>query len=107
MQLWSVWWNFFSLERLGEEFSCQVPHLTCGFVWMTTCGKIFTIDNLVGRHSIFVNWCLCKQDGEFVGHLLIHCHVARELWGLIIEMFGMHCVLPGCVRGSFVYLERG
>jgi len=33
--------------------------------------------------------CMCKKDGEMINHLFIHCPVARELWNLVISLFGV------------------
>ena len=34
---------------------------------------------------------------EFVGHLLIHCHVAHSLWVFMLQAFGIQWVLLGYV----------
>ena len=50
------------------------------FAWSLVVGKILTMDNLRKRHVIVVNvCCMCKKNGEFVGHLFLHCEVARTL----------------------------
>ena len=38
-----------------------------------------------------INWCfLCKQSGESVDQLLWHCEYSRELWPLVLSLFGVH-----------------
>jgi hypothetical protein len=37
---------------------------------------------------------MCKSNGEYVNHLLLHCHVAQELWTLILNVFGVSWVMP-------------
>ena len=37
---------------------------------------------------------MCKKDGESIDHLLLHCHVARELWNMVFNLFGVHWVMP-------------
>ena len=61
-------------------------------------GKLLTIDNLRKCQLIIVDWCcLCKQSGESVDHLLLHCSMARELWSLVFGLFGVDWVMPGKV----------
>ena len=49
------------------------------------------------------------MDEENVNHLLIHCTVARVLWGIVLGLVGAQWVFPETVkevlfswRGSFV-----
>lgn len=43
-------------------------------------------DNLIQRGIIIVDWCsMCKSNGKTVDYFLLHCAVAHELWGSIIE----------------------
>ena len=37
---------------------------------------------------------MCKNCGESVDHLLIHCPIACELWLLVFCLFGIHWVMP-------------
>jgi hypothetical protein len=37
---------------------------------------------------------MCKVDGETMQHLFLHCKVARELWDTVLNLFGMHGVMP-------------
>lgn len=37
-------------------------------------GQILTIDNLRKQRVLVVDWCcMCKQSGESIDHLLLHC----------------------------------
>ncbi|GMP29024.1 hypothetical protein CsSME_00004313 [Camellia sinensis var. sinensis] len=66
------------------------PSKVAFFVWTATLGRILTIDNLIRREHILVNWCcLCCGDIESVDHLLVHCSVTSRLWMLIIPTFGL------------------
>jgi cytochrome c oxidase assembly factor CtaG len=50
------------------------------FAWSSVVGRILTMDNLRKRHVIVINMCcMCKKNGEFVGHLFLHCEGARAL----------------------------
>jgi hypothetical protein len=63
----SIWWT-------------KVPLKVAFFAWSVALGKIFTLDNLRKRHVIVIDrCCLCKMNGEFVDHLLLHCEIARAL----------------------------
>ena len=65
------------------------------FSWLTSLGKILTIDNLRKRRIIVLDWCyMCKRCGELVDHLLLHCPVAFELWSLVFCLCGIHWVMP-------------
>jgi hypothetical protein len=47
------------------------------------------------RNIILVDWCcLCKEDGENIDHLFLHCTVARELWSSVFILFGVSWVMP-------------
>lgn len=42
-----------------------------------------------------VNRCaMCKENGEKIVRLLLHCLMVRELWTFIFEVFGVKCVMP-------------
>ena len=79
------------------------------FSWTAALRRILTADNLRRRGIILVSWCcLCKEDGESVDHLLLHCAFAKELWDMVFAMFGIQCVMPkrvvdlfDCWQGKF------
>ncbi|XP_028061851.1 uncharacterized protein LOC114265286 [Camellia sinensis] len=73
-----------------------MPSKVAFFVWTVSLGRILTIDNLIRRGHILVNWCcLCGQAAESVDHLLIHCSVSSCLWMLVVAMFGLVWVQLG------------
>ena len=60
-----------------------VPFKVAFFVWTVSLGSILTVDNLIFRKRIFVNWCcMCKRDGVSVSHLLLHCSMAKDFYGV-------------------------
>jgi hypothetical protein len=72
-------------------------------VWSAALCKILTVDNLRKRHIIIMDrCCLCKRDGESMGHLVLHCDVASSLWNNIFTRFGMSWVMPRRVIDLFV-----
>ena len=71
-------------------WKAKVPPRIAFFSWTAALGKLLTMDNLRKRHLIIVDWCyLCKQSGESVDHLLLHCSMARELWSMAFGLFGV------------------
>ena len=71
------------------------PPRVAFFSWTAALGKILTIDNLRKRHLVVLEWCfMCKRCGEFVDHLLLHCHIAFEMWSMIFCLFGVCWVMP-------------
>jgi hypothetical protein len=76
----------------------NAPPLVAFFVWVAALGRILTIDNLRRRHVMVLDWCcMCKENGESISHLLLHCPVARELWSFMCSIFGLRWVMPGGV----------
>ncbi len=44
---------------------------------------------------LLLHWCcMCKQSGESVNHMMLHCSMAWELWSMILGLFGVHWVIP-------------
>ena len=86
----------------------KVPPRVAFFIWTVVLGRILTANNLRRRNIILVDWCcLCKEDGETIDHLFLHCKVARELWNFVFNLFGMSWVMPrkvvellSCWQGS-------
>uniref|UniRef100_A0A2N9EI09 Reverse transcriptase domain-containing protein n=1 Tax=Fagus sylvatica TaxID=28930 RepID=A0A2N9EI09_FAGSY len=97
-----------TITGIGEDKVCwqsskahifQVPPRVAFFTWTAALGRILTAENLRRRRIILVSWyCMCKANGESVDHLLLHCVYAKELWDLVLAMFGMCWVMPGSVR---------
>ena len=58
-------------------------------------GSLLTIDNFWKRNLIILDWCcICKQSGESVDNLLLHCSLARELWSMVFVLFDVNWVMP-------------
>lgn len=79
-----------SLESCLEAESPKVSIKVSFFIWTAALGKILMIYNLWKRQVVVIDrCCMCKKDGEMINHLFIHCPVARELWNLVISLFGV------------------
>jgi hypothetical protein len=37
---------------------------------------------------------MCKESGESVNHLFLHCLVARDLWNMFFSLFGIPWTMP-------------
>jgi hypothetical protein len=73
----------------------KVPLKVVFFAWMAVQGKILTLDNLRKKRVIVIDrCCMCKMNGEWVDHLLLHCEVARALWNAIFSRFSLSWVMP-------------
>jgi hypothetical protein len=76
----------------------KVPPRVAFFVWTATLGKILTLDNLRKRNIIVMEWCyMCRNYGESIDHLFLHCMVATELWSTILQLFGVVWLMPRSV----------
>jgi hypothetical protein len=68
----------------------KAPRRVSFFVWSAAWGKIFTCDNLMHCGYTMAGWCfMCRMDGEFGNHLLIHCSLASDLWNIALSSFGV------------------
>jgi len=45
--------------------------------------------------------CMCKDSGESVNHLLLHCEMACALWNTIFSLVGLAWVMPSQVVDIF------
>uniref|UniRef100_A0A5B7ACY1 Reverse transcriptase zinc-binding domain-containing protein n=1 Tax=Davidia involucrata TaxID=16924 RepID=A0A5B7ACY1_DAVIN len=83
-----------------------VPKKVSFFAWTVCRGAISTLDNLQKRGFYLANrCCMCKEETELVDHLLLRCPWAKELWQLILSLFGVPWVFPGGVKGMFFCWE--
>ena len=84
------------------------------FVWEATWARIVTLDQLKRKGWRIPNRCfLCQTCEESIDHLLLHCEKTREVWMLLLFLFGVSWVFPFSVketllgwRGSFVGKKR-
>jgi len=52
-------------------------------------------DNLRRRHIVMVKWCnMCKNSGESIDHLLLHCDVAWDIWSFFYSLFRVEWAMP-------------
>jgi hypothetical protein len=45
---------------------------------------------------------MCKQSGECINHLLLHCEVAQALWSVVLTLFYVTWVMLGGVVDLFM-----
>lgn len=67
--------------------------------WLTTLGKILTMDKLRKQHFIVVDWCsMCRKSGESSGSPLLYCEMASSAqWNTIFSLVGLPWVMPNRV----------
>ena len=84
----------------------KVPRGVAFFSWSASLGKILTTDNLRKWHIVVLDRCyMCKMCEESMDHLLLHCPLARELWSLVLCLFGLHWVMSLKVIELFEYWQ--
>ena len=70
-------------------------------------GRILTLDNL-RRNIYIVNRCyMCKNIWESVGHLLLCCSYAYNLWTFVFSLFRVSWVMPKQVVDLLACWNRG
>ena len=68
----------------------KVPSGVAYFTWT----GYLTLDNL-RRNIYIVNRCfMCKNNWESVGHLLLRCSYAYNLWMFVFSLFRVSWVMP-------------
>ena len=93
--------------------SCVQPKLSF-FAWEALWGKVLTLNCLQKRGCALSNRCfLCQMFEGSIDHLLLHCEKTRDVWMLLLSLFGVSWVFPFSVketllgwRGSFVGKKR-
>jgi hypothetical protein len=76
------------------------------FMWTVALGKILTFDNQRKRTVIVMDWCcMYKKSGKSIDHFLLHYEVDRELWNLLVHLFGVDLAMPRRVRKLLVSLR--
>jgi hypothetical protein len=64
------------------------------FFWTEALGKILTFDKL-RRNIEAAEWPrMCRESGESIDHLLIHCDISRELLSSVVNPFSVEWVMP-------------
>lgn len=78
-----------------EIWRSKLPSKACFLLWLLLFDKALTLDSLkkCGFH-LANRWCLCGLNEESAAYLFLHCHVAFELWGEFLKMFGLAWVFP-------------
>lgn len=77
-----------------------IPSRASFLIWELWWDRAPTTDNLIRRSMMITNWCcLCKSEGESVGHLFIHCPVVDAL---MLVRFGISWVQLKVLKCLFV-----
>jgi hypothetical protein len=76
----------------------KAPPREAFFVWTAVLQKILALNNL-HKNIIVIEWCcMCKNSGESIDHLSLHCEVAIEVWNAVFQLFGVTWVMPGRMK---------
>lgn len=82
-----------------KYWKVTVPPRVAFFSWCVTLGRVLTEDNLRKRGIMVTEWCfMCKNYGDDVNHLFLHCAMASDLWAMVYTLFGVFWVMPLSVR---------
>jgi len=65
------------------------------------------MDNPRKQHIIVVEWyCMCKNNGESVDHLLLHCDITSALRNTVFSSVGLVWTMPRRMVDLFAYWRR-
>ena len=72
------------------------------YFWILLQNKVLTVDNLIKRGFIITNRCaLCKNDGESVDHITLHCPFTRKIWDNVCRLLNVEWVFPSTLEMFF------
>ena len=95
------------MPSLGKVFGGWKFLLKWLFLLGQARGKILTLDNL--RRNIYIvnRCCMYKNSWESVGHLLLLCSYAYNLWTFVFSLFGVSWVMLKQVVDLLACWNRG
>ena len=80
-----------------------IPPKVKVFAWLASWKKVNTCDSLQKRRpnlNISPSWCiLCKNGGENIDHILLHCNFTRYVWNKVVEDFELIGAMPSSWYG--------
>ena len=68
----------------------NVPPRIHVFLWLVANNKVLTRDNLHKRRHVEDRTCLFCSELETVDHLFFDCFLAKKIWTVISDIFGIH-----------------
>jgi hypothetical protein len=64
-------------------------------MWTVAHNRCWTADRLARRGLNHPPKCpLCDQVGETIDHLLVSCVFTRQIWFIILQLFGLPAIAP-------------
>ena len=70
-------------------WSLNIPPRIHVFLWLLANNKLLTRDNLAKRRDVEDLSCLFCSENETCHHLFFDCFVAKLIWPVIHELFGV------------------
>ena len=66
-----------------------IPPRVHFFLWLLSCNRLLTRDNLKKRRDVSDPTCLFCSEQESISHLFFECIVAVNVWRIISEVLGV------------------
>ncbi|XP_047335900.1 uncharacterized protein LOC124939472 [Impatiens glandulifera] len=78
-----------------ELWKIKLPSRITLFAWEAIHGGILTQDKLKNKGFRLANRCvICESFEETINHLLLDCHMAKEIWSLIQNIINLQWEMP-------------
>lgn len=91
---WEVQESLKMVDHGGlSERQFATPRVAC-FTFIVRHETCLTHDNLQKRgFTVCSRYLLCEEAVEF-----LHCAFTRHIWTMFPTIFGVHWVMPGCIK---------
>jgi hypothetical protein len=86
--------NFRGIQQVfvPSIWDIKIPPRVQYFLWLLSKNKVLTRDNLSKRRKVEDPTCLFCEEKESVYHLFFECAVAKQLWTVLSNIFGIQLI---------------
>lgn len=86
--------NFRGIQQVfvSSIWDIKVPPRVQYFLWLLSKNKLLTKDNLSKCRKVEDPTCLFCEE-ESIQHLLFECAVAKQLWNVLSDIFGIQLIV--------------